>query len=114
MTIANQDLTWLGGRISDASSEVYRHLVANRKVNPTEAALAVASSMSLAAREMLIMRGKLEGVIPKTMGNDFVLRDLTVHQDISEVILDLEIQSLQRYHSKFVWTGWISKRRRPL
>lgn len=108
------DIDWAFTRIADASSEVFRTLVVTREIPPVDAADALAMAMSKAIFEATLMRGKVSGKIRSSMTAREAVMDLNTHLIVSEAILAGEIGSLQKAHSKYIWTGWISRKIKPL
>jgi len=108
------DKQWAQTRLADVASEIFRTLVVKREVPPTDAADLLSMAMSRAMFEATLMRGKIAGKIRSSMTSREAIADLKVHEIVSEAILATEIGSLQMAHSKYIWTGWISKRIKPL
>ena len=111
--IKASEMEWIRTKLADTASEIFRALVA-RDIPPVDIADAVAVGMCRAMFEATLMRGKICGKIRSTMTARDAIMDLKTHEVISESILAGEIGSLQAAHSKYVWTGWISKRIKPL
>lgn len=112
--MTDKDIKWAQSRMADVSSEIFRTLVVKREIPPVDAADALSLAMSKAMFESTLMRGKIAGKIRSSMTTHEAVLDLNTHLVISESILSTEIGSLQAAHSKYIWTGWISRRIRPL
>lgn len=112
--IHEKDREWAQTRLADVASEIFRTLVVKREVPAVDAADLLSMAVSRAMFETTLMRGKVAGKIRSSMTVREAIMDLKTHEIISESILATEINSLQAAHSKYLWTGWISKRVKPL
>ncbi len=112
--IQESDRKWAKTRLADVASEIFRTLAVKRGIPAVDAVDLLSIAMSEAMFETTLMRGKIAGKIRSSMTLMEAVRDLKTHAAISESHLDTEIQSLQLAHSKYLWTGWISKRMKPL
>lgn len=112
--IKKDDQSWIRTRLADVSSEIFRTLVVKRQIRPDEAADGLVAALNSAVFETVLMRGKLAGIVKNSITTEQAFLDEKIHEAVSTSILDIEIQSLQAIHSRWIWTGWISKRRRPL
>ena len=111
--IKASEMEWIRTKLADTASEIFSTLVA-RDIPPVDVADAIAIGMSRAMFEATLMRGKICGKIRSGITAREAIMDLKTHEVVSESILAGEIGSLQAMHSKYIWTGWISKRIKPL